>query len=105
MKPLQTRRTMLALGCAAVSAMGPGTGSVRAAEDPAYLYTATRGDTLIGLGKRLLVDPARWPEPARANALIDPQRIASGVDWHIRLRLMRSTSAPAAWRSSGSRLP
>jgi hypothetical protein len=65
------------------------------ASEPVYLYTATQGDTLIGLGKRLLTDPARWPELAQANTLINPNRIGTGAQLRIPLRLMRSTPVPA----------
>ncbi len=63
--------------------------------EPAYTYTTGRGDTLIGLGRRFLIDPAAWPELARANRLPNPQRIATGTALRIPLRLMASEAASA----------
>ena len=92
---LRTGLRLLALACA----LGLGAGGARAAdtpaEEPVYLHTTTAGDTLIGLGKRLLVDPARWPKLAQSNALINPNRIGAGVQLRIPLRLMRSTPVAA----------
>ncbi|MDE2503843.1 MAG: FecR domain-containing protein, partial [Burkholderiales bacterium] len=73
------------------------------ADAAAYNLTVAPGDTLIGIGRRLLVDPASWPEVARANALRDPNRIGIGTTLHIPLRLLRSDSARASVLSvSGS---
>ena len=66
-----------------------------AAEEPSYVHISERGDTLIGLGRRFLVDPARWPEIARANRLPNPNRIGTGVAIAIPLALMRTEPAPA----------
>jgi hypothetical protein len=66
-----------------------------ASDEPVHLHSAARGDTLIGLGRRFLAEPARWPELARANALANPNRIATGAPLRIPLRLMRSTPMPA----------
>lgn len=65
------------------------------ATEPAHVHVATRGDTLIGLGRRLLADPSTWPEVARLNALPDPNRVPVGTALRIPLRLMRTESAPA----------
>jgi hypothetical protein len=65
------------------------------AEDPVHVITTTPGDTLIGLGKRYLLDPKRWPELVAANALPNPNRIATGASVRIPLRLMRVDSVPA----------
>ena len=73
-----------------------------AAEPPAeasHLVTTARGDTLIGLGKRYLADPTRWPELASANALRNPNRIATGASLRIPLRLMRTDIVPATVQS------
>ena len=82
----------LSLGAAAQPAGTPG---APASDEPVYNYVAVAGDTLIGLGRRFLVDPRRWPELARANALVNPNRIGTGVELRIPLRLMRSTAVSA----------
>lgn len=78
------------LGAAAVHAQSPA-----AVAEPAFVLTTVAGDTLIGLGRRYLVDPARWPEVARANALPNPNRIAVGTALRIPLRLMHIETVPA----------
>lgn len=70
------------------------------AADPApgelsYQHTTTAGDTLIGLGRRFLVDPARWPELAQVNRVPHPNRIPIGTVLRIPLRLMATETAPA----------
>ena len=60
-----------------------------------HLHAAARGDTLIGLGRRYLVDPAAWPEIARASGLKNPHRVPLGTALHIPLRLMRVERVPA----------
>lgn len=65
------------------------------APEPAYVYSTAAGDTLIGLGRRFLVDPARWPELARANNVPNPNRIPVGSALRIPLRLMATETVPA----------
>ena len=80
------------VGCAALSAQGavaPGL------DEPAHQHVTTRGDTLIGLGRKLLVDPSRWREVAQINAVRNPNRIPVGTRLRIPLRLMRQERAPA----------
>lgn len=68
----------------------------RAQQDGATLvYTVQPQDTLIGLGKTLLVDPAAWPEVARLNRLPDPNRIRPGQALKVPARLLRSAELPA----------
>ena len=69
------------------------------ADEPAYFHTTTSGDTLIGLGRRFLADPSRWPELARANTLANPNRIATGATLRIPLRLMRIEAVSARVQS------
>lgn len=82
-----------ALLLAAAGALAQGSGT--AAEEPVYLHEATRGDTLIGLGRRFLVDPRRWPELQRFNEIRNPTRIPVGSTVRIPLRLMRTEAASA----------
>lgn len=65
------------------------------AAEPVHVHAAVRGDTLIGLGRRLLVDPAAWPDIARASGLANPHRVAVGTLLRIPLRLMRIEAVPA----------
>jgi hypothetical protein len=67
-----------------------------AADEPIYIHLAVQGDTLIGLGRRLLVEPRRWPEVARFNAIANPNRIPTGSEVRIPLRLMRTEPAEAS---------
>lgn len=66
-----------------------------AAELPVHVHTAQAGDTLIGLGQRLLVDPARWPELQRLNQVRNPRRIPVGTPLRIPLHLMRTEAVDA----------
>ena len=43
-----------------------------------FHYYAQPRDTLIGVSRRLLRDPRRWPEVQRHNHIIDPRRIPPG---------------------------
>jgi hypothetical protein len=42
------------------------------------VYHARARDTLIGLGRRLLIDPRRWPEVQSRNSIADPRHIPLG---------------------------
>lgn len=66
-----------------------------APDDAVLAYTTQRGDTVIGLSRQLLTEPARWRELARANALRDPNRITPGQVLRIPLAWVRSEPAPA----------
>ncbi|MDE2368573.1 MAG: FecR domain-containing protein [Burkholderiales bacterium] len=66
------------------------------ADEAVYELAVAKGDTLIGIGQRLLADPASWPEIARANALRNPNRIAVGTTLRVPLRLLRSDSVRAS---------
>jgi hypothetical protein len=79
-----------------------------------HVHTAQAGDTLIGLGQRLLVDPARWPELQRLNQVRNPRRIPVGTPLRIPLHLMRTEAVDAqvvavvggarsGWRRAGRR--
>jgi hypothetical protein len=85
----------LAVEARAADALDAAPAAPAAASEPVYLHTTGRGDTLIGLGRRLLADPTRWPELARANAVHDPRHLPIGTALRVPLRLMRSDAAPA----------
>ena len=43
--------------------------------DEDYVYTVTKGDTLIGLTTHLLRKPSDWPDVARHNKLRDRKSV------------------------------
>lgn len=65
------------------------------AAEPAYTYRTVQGDTLIGIGARLLRDPARWREVRRINRVADPRRMPVGRTLDIPLRLLRDEPVDA----------
>lgn len=58
------------------------------AEEP-FIYRAERGDTLIGIGGRLLTTPSHWRRVQRLNAIEDPRRIPIGREIRIPLAWIR----------------
>lgn len=48
-----------------------------------FVYHTQPGDTLIGLGRRLLVEPARWRELQARNTVRQPTRMPTGIALHI----------------------
>lgn len=103
-------RALAAAGMAAplalwlVLAAGPvaaaGAADARQADTAVYVHLATPGDTLIGLGQRLLTQPAAWPQLQRLNRIRDPRRIPVGSELLIPLALMRTEAAPATVAST-----
>ncbi|HET9823641.1 MAG TPA: FecR domain-containing protein [Burkholderiaceae bacterium] len=77
--------------CAAFAALP----AAAAESEPSLPYVTQRSDTVIGLSRRLLVDPAQWREVARFNGLRDPNRIPVGATLRLPLRLLASQPAPA----------
>lgn len=91
-----------AMAMACMAAWGPavaaGTAAGVVAPQPAeamHEHVTLQGDTLIGLGRRYLVDPRAWPELARVNALRNPNQIPTGSTVRIPLRLMQTEAVPA----------
>lgn len=64
-------------------------------EVTAHVHLTQRGDTLIGLGQRLLAEPARWPELQRLNAIRNPRRMPIGMPIRVPLAWMRVERPPA----------
>ena len=60
-----------------------------------YRYRAVEGDTLIGLGTRLLQRPNDWTQLARLNNIRNPRRIPVGSVIRIPFDLLKTTPAPA----------
>lgn len=75
-------------------AAGP-TPPAMAPAEAMHEHIAVRGDTLIGLGKRYLVNPKAWPELAKASGLRNPNQIPTGTTVRIPLRLMHTEAVPA----------
>lgn len=63
------------------------------AAEPSYAYTTRRSDTVIGIGRQLLADPRSWREVASFNRLANPNRIPTGTQLRIPLRLLSSERA------------
>ncbi len=58
--------------------------------EPSYVYTTQRGDSVIGISRRLLSDPRSWREVATFNRLKNPHSIAAGTRLSIPFRLLAS---------------
>lgn len=86
---------LAALAAAALLATGAAFAQPAPADEPVYVHIAVQGDTLIGLGRRFLTEPRRWPEVQRANDIRNPNRIPVGSEVRIPLRLMRTETASA----------
>ena len=59
------------------------------------VYVARPGDTLIGIGERMLARPADWPKLVGPNRVRDPNRIQPGREIRIPLEMLRSIAASA----------
>ena len=99
LKPVAWCAGLLAMGFIALPA-GANTaaaapGAALNAAEASFTYTSVAGDTLIGLGRRFLADPAQWPELQRINRVANPRRIPVGTALQIPLRLMVTEPVPA----------
>lgn len=96
----------LALPWALLAAFGTAAAAGAAGPMPspdAHPYVAQPGDTLIGIGRRYLRDPAAWPEVQRLNGIGNPRRMPVGRTLLLPLHLLRTESAPATLQAvSGS---
>lgn len=81
------------IGCAVALWLVAGAAFAQAPGE--HLHRTERGDTLIGLGQRLLIEPGRWREVARLNRIQNPDRIPTGSTLRIPIALMRTEPAPA----------
>ncbi len=64
-----------------------------------FVYHAHAQDTLIGIARRLLIEPHRWPEVQARNNIADPRRIPLGDEIRIPyawLRLSADTATVTA---------
>ena len=77
-----------------------GAGSVLAASPvDDYVYAVRPGDTVIGVGQRLLKVPAAWRDVAQYNRMVNPNRIYPAQQVRIPLDLLRATGASATFSS------
>lgn len=90
--PLARLTALLALASLPAWSLTP---PAAAAAEPSATYTVQPGDTLISLGRTVLVSAAAWNEVARLNQLPDPDRIYPRQALTIPLRLLRNTAPPA----------
>ncbi len=63
--------------------------------DSEFSYRARARDTLIGISRRLLIDPRRWPEVQARNRIADPRRIPLGSEVRIPYAWLRITPEAA----------
>ena len=64
-----------------------------------FVYRARARDTLIGISRRLLLEPRRWPEVQTLNHIADPRHIPLGDEVRIPygwLRMSPDTATVAA---------
>ncbi|WP_085315780.1 FecR family protein [Derxia lacustris] len=89
--PSAARRALAAaalLLCCAAEAAPP------VADIETHVYSAERGDTLIGVARRLLADPAGWREIARLNRMANPDVLPTGSQLRIPLDRLASKPLP-----------
>jgi hypothetical protein len=55
----------------------------RVAPDGSVVHTVEPGDTLIGIGERLLDPPTRWRDVQRLNRIAAPRRLRPGTELRI----------------------
>lgn len=77
----------LALACALVS--------LPASADVEYRHTVRRGETLIGIGRDMLLNPQHWRRLQALNKVADPFRVLPGTVLRIPVALMRREPASA----------
>lgn len=80
-------RPARALACIAAAALHAA--ACAAGDAQVFRYHARPGDTLIGLGQRMLVRPADWPKLQRLNRIANPRRIPIGAEIRIPVPLMK----------------
>jgi hypothetical protein len=92
------RWTAVAAGCWAaalwpcVAFPAPDAGAGSGAE---FIYYTRLHDTLIGLGRRLLVEPRRWPALQSLNRIANPRRIPQGSALRIPYDWLKTSAETA----------
>lgn len=86
--------------CVVFSIVTPGvTWAQATTAEGEFVYIARPRDTLIGIARRLLIEPGRWSEIQTRNSIADPRRIPLGTQIRIPyswLRLSPDTATVTA---------
>lgn len=85
----------LSLACLSFALLHPPAMLAQAADDADFVYHTQSGDTLIGLGRRLLLAPQRWREMQTHNRIADANRIPLGAALRIPYAWLRTTTESA----------
>jgi len=64
------------------------------AQEREFTYRTVAGDTLIGIGKRFLLDPAGWPALQARNGVRNPHAMLVGTPIRIPVSKMRAEPRP-----------
>ncbi|HVW67733.1 MAG TPA: FecR domain-containing protein [Steroidobacteraceae bacterium] len=78
-----------------------GAWSQSTAPESEFVYHARARDTLIGIGRRLLLEPHRWPEVQTRNHIVDPRRLPVGDVVRIPYAWLRMSPDTAAVTAVG----
>ncbi len=82
--------------CVVFALLTPGVAQTQTAPIEAeFVYLARERDTLIGISRRLLIDPERWSELQTRNQIRDPRRIPLGTRIRIPYSWLRLTQEVA----------
>jgi len=77
---LETRQGLFLGSPTAAGVVNAAVSAARALPNPAAaVHVVLRGETLGAIAAKYLGDPARWREIARANGIVDPLALATGV--------------------------
>lgn len=81
-----------AIATAVALALGFGANAQTAGPADDFVHVVRRGDTVIGISQRLLMEPSQWRRVAQYNRLINPNRIMPSQEIRIPLDLLRATA-------------
>ncbi len=91
MRSARGARAVLAATTALIAVAGPASAVAQVAEPhQELLYRVQTGDTLIGIGQRLLDSPERWRDVRRLNRIDEPRRMHPDTELRIRYDWIRS---------------
>ena len=89
-------RSSASLCCALVLAGACSTARSADGDDGDFIYYARLHDTLIGISRRLLLQPRQWPAIQARNHIADPRRIPDGTGLRIPYAWLRTSPESAA---------